>query len=141
MALAAGGLGHAVQLRARCLPGRCSRYSRGAARRYGSIRGRRGDIRVQARADAELLLDLLLDLVGGVGVVAQEVAGILLALPELVALVGVPGPGLPHDPLLHAQVDEAAFPGDPGPVQDVELGDLERRADLVLHDLDAGPVA
>src|SRR5256885_1889991 len=77
MALAAGGLGHAVQLRARCLPGRCSRYSRGAARRYGSIRGRRGDIRVQARADAELLLDLLLDLVGGVGVVAQEVAGIL----------------------------------------------------------------
>jgi hypothetical protein len=42
----------------------------------------------------ELLLDLLLDLVGQVGVVAQEVAGVLLALAELVALVGVPSAGL-----------------------------------------------
>src|SRR5215831_13049613 len=56
-------------------------------------------VRIQARAHAELLLDLLLDLVGQVGVVAQEGAGVLLALSQLVALVGVPGAGLAHDPL------------------------------------------
>src|SRR5262249_54675224 len=60
-------------------------------------------LRVQARAHAELFLDLLLDLVGEVGVVAQEVPRVLLALPELVALVGVPGTGLAHDRLLHPE--------------------------------------
>src|SRR6266568_4924861 len=67
---------------------------------------------VEARADAELLLDPLLDLVGQVRVVAEEVAGVFLALAELVAVVGVPSAGLAHDPLLHAQVDQAAFPAD-----------------------------
>ena len=87
-----------------------------------------GGLLVQARADAELLLDLLLDLVGHVGVVAQEVAGVLLALAELVAVVGVPGAGLAHDPLLDAEVDQPALPADPEAVDDVELGLLERRA-------------
>ena len=53
---------------------------------------------VELRADAELLLDLLLDLVGEVGVVLEEAAGVLLALAELVALVGVPGAGLADEP-------------------------------------------
>ena len=44
-----------------------------------------------------------------VGVVAQEVPRVLLALAELVALVGVPGAGLAHDALLHAEVDQAAL--------------------------------
>src|SRR5215207_2123867 len=42
-------------------------------------------------ADAELGLDLLLDLAGELGVVAEEVAGVLAALAELVAVVGEPG--------------------------------------------------
>src|SRR6185369_10422580 len=98
-------------------------------------------VSIDARADAELLLDPLLDLVGQVRVVPQEVTGVLLTLAELVALVGVPGARLAHDALLHAEVDQAALAADAGAVEDVELGHLERRGHLVLHDLDAGPVA
>src|SRR6185437_7550104 len=82
----------------------------------------------------------LLDLVGHVRVLPQEVAGVLLTLAELVALVGVPGAGLAHDRLLDAEVDQAAFPADPDAVQDVELGHLERRRHLVLDDLHLRPV-
>src|SRR5690349_5807269 len=42
---------------------------------------------VDGRADAELLEDPLLDLVGEVGVVLEELAGVLLALTELVTFV------------------------------------------------------
>src|SRR5690348_1141532 len=96
---------------------------------------------VQGRADAELLQDALLDLVGQVGVVLEELARVLLALTELVALVGVPSAGLADDPLLDTDVDQATLAGDALAVHDVELGLLERRRDLVLHDLDPGPVA
>src|SRR4051794_22647861 len=94
---------------------------------------------VDASTDAELLLDLLLDLVGEVGVVAQERPRVLLALTELVGLIGVPSTGLAHDALLDTEVDEAAFAADALTPHDVELGLLERRRDLVLHDLDACP--
>src|SRR4051812_28451032 len=96
---------------------------------------------VQRRPDAELLLDLLLDLVGEVGVVPQEVARVLLALAELVALVGVPGTGLAHEALLHTHVDEATLATEALTPDQVELGLLERRRDLVLHDLDPHPAA
>src|SRR3954452_239234 len=98
-------------------------------------------VHVDLRPDAELLEDPLLELVGEVGVVAQEVAGVLLALPELVALVGVPGAGLPDEPRLDTDVDQAALAADALAVHDVELRLLERRGHLVLHDLDAGAVA
>src|SRR5215469_14350638 len=101
-----------------------------AAARTGP-RGR--SIRIEARADAELFLDLLLDLVGEVRVGAQEVPGVLLALAELVALVGVPGAGLADDRLLHAQVDQAALPADSNSVQNIEFGGFERRTTLVLN--------
>src|SRR5664280_2450320 len=105
-------------------------------------RGRHGvSFGVQHGADPELFLDPLLDLVSEVRVVAHERAGVLLALAQLVALVGVPGAGLAHDALLHAHVDQGAFPADALPVDDVELRLLERRRHLVLHDLDPGPVA
>src|SRR4051812_23730196 len=96
---------------------------------------------VDAGTDAELLLDLLLDLVGEVGVVAQERPRVLLALAELVGLVGVPSSGLADDALLDAEVDEAALAADALAVEDVELCGFERRTDLVLHHLDAGTVA
>src|SRR5215831_5041343 len=98
-------------------------------------------VRIQARAHAELLLDLLLDLVGQVGVVAQEGAGVLLALSQLVALVGVPGAGLAHDPLLDPEVDQAALPADPDSEKDIEFCAAERRSALVLNDLDPGTAA
>src|SRR5690606_33850738 len=92
-------------------------------------------------ADAELGEDLLLDLDGELGVVPQEAASVFLALAELVPLVGEPGTGLAHDPVLHAEVDEPALPGDAPAVEDVELGLLERRGHLVLDDLGARAVA
>src|SRR5215472_1582040 len=98
-------------------------------------------VRIQARTHAELLLDLLLDLVGQVGVVAQEGAGVLLALPQLVALVGVPGTGFAHDSLLDPQVDQAALPADPESEKNIEFCAAERRGALVLDDLDPGTAA
>src|SRR4051794_34462071 len=91
-------------------------------------------------ADAQLLQDLLLDLGGHVGVLLEELPRLLLALAELVTVVRVPGPGLPNDALLDADVDQRALTRDALAVHDVELGLLERRGDLVLHDLDPGAV-
>src|SRR6478735_1778217 len=96
---------------------------------------------VDGGSHAQLLEDELLDLVGEVGVVTQEVARVLLALAELVALVGVPGAGLADQARLDAHVDQATLAADALAVHDVELGLLERRGHLVLHDLDAGAVA
>src|ERR1700733_12503469 len=92
------------------------------------------------RADAELFLDLLLDLVGHIGVFQQEVAGVLLALPKLLALVGEPRPGLTNEAVVHTHVDQRAFLADALAVEDVELGLLERRRHLVFDDLDPGAV-
>src|SRR5690606_3897818 len=68
--------------------------------------------RLGGRADTELQEDLLLDLVRDVGVLDEEVAGVLLALTQLVAVVGVPGARLAHDLVLDAVVDEAALARD-----------------------------
>ncbi|EGJ74348.1 putative protein recA [Streptomyces sp. Tu6071] len=125
---------------------RRSGHGLGAGRGLGRLLGR-GRLALgllgllRLHADAELLLDLPLDLVREVGVVLEEVAGVLLALAELVALVRVPGAGLADEAVLDAHVDEPALTADALPVEDVELGLLERRGDLVLHDLAAGPVA
>src|SRR6201987_5078862 len=96
---------------------------------------------IQFWSDTELFLDLLLDPVRQVGVVAQEVARVLLALAQLIAFAGVPGAGLVHDPLLHPEVDQAALAADPGAKENVELGRLEWRRELVLHDSYPGTVA
>ena len=87
-------------------------------------------------ADPELLLDLLLDLVGDIGVLDQEGARVLLALAQLLTLVGEPRPGLADEALLDTHVDQRALLADALAVEDVELGLLERRRDLVLDDLD-----
>src|SRR5215203_4237117 len=90
-------------------------------------------------ADAELGLDLLLDLAGELGVVAEEVAGVLATLAELVAVVGEPGPRLLDEADVHADVEQAPLLGDPLAVDDVELGRAERRGQLVLDHLGPGP--
>src|SRR5262249_8060000 len=79
-------------------------------RRPTDRRGLRRHIIVQPRPDPQLFLDLLLDLVRQVWILAQVVPRVLLTLAELVALVGVPGARLADDRLLDAQIDETAFP-------------------------------
>src|SRR5262249_52701475 len=90
---------------------------------------RRGGLRrnadVQPRSEPQPLVDPLLDLVRHVGVLAQVVPRVLLALTQLVAVVGVPGTGLADDRLLDTQVDQAALTADAETVEDIELGNLE----------------
>jgi len=75
------------------------------------------------------------------GLSRRKFAGVLLALAELVAFVGVPGSRLANDGLLDPQVDQPALAANSGPENDVALGDLERRGALVLDHLDPGPAA
>src|SRR5450759_2827329 len=91
--------------------------------------------------DAHLGEDQVLDLVRHLGVGLEEGAGILLALAELNGVVGEPGTGLADASVLDTEVDEAALSGDALPVQDVELGLLERRRHLVRRHLDAGALS
>src|SRR5439155_2504947 len=48
---------------------------------------------------------------------------------------------LPHDALLHAHVDKAAYAADPDSVKNIEFCAAEWGCALVLQDLDAGPIA
>ena len=56
------------------------------------------------------------------GVRAKELLGVLPALAQLLALVGVPGTGLLHDAEVDRDVEDRAFPADALAVDDVELG-------------------
>src|SRR5260370_885088 len=98
----------------------------GRTTRASDVSGVRG-IGVELGPDTKLLFDLLLDLVGEVRVAPQEVPRVLLALAELVALVGVPGARLADDRLLHTQIDQAALPADADTEQNIEFCGLARR--------------
>src|SRR5690242_2993228 len=71
---------------------------------------------------------------------AQESRGVLAALAEPLVAEAEVRARLRDDLALDRRVEHSAFPGDAGAVDDVELRLLERRRDLVLHDLDAHPV-
>src|SRR5450756_1832758 len=73
-----------------------SRYVSEAHRRFD----RRHGGRVEPCTHAELLLDLLLDLVSQIRVVLEERPSVLLALAQLVALVRVPGAGLADEAMV-----------------------------------------
>src|SRR5688500_7670353 len=95
----------------------------------GGLGGRRGD--------AGLLADARLDLARERRVLLQEVARVVLALAEPVALVDVPGARLLQHAEVDADLEHLAFARDAVAVHDVELCLLERRRDLVLDDLHA----
>src|SRR6516165_7870030 len=84
--------------------------------------------------------DLLAHLDHHVDILGEELLGVLAALAKLLALVRVPGAGLLGDAEVDGNVEQRAFPADASPVHDVELGLLERGADLVLDDLHPGAV-
>src|SRR5258706_5227434 len=87
---------------------------------------------------ARLLADLGLDLFRERGIFLEEIARVVLALAEAVAVVDVPGAGFLEHAVEHADLQHLAFARDALAVQDVELGLPERRRDLVLHHLHAG---
>ncbi len=72
------------------------------------------------------------------GVLLEIALGVLSALPDALARVGVPGAGLLDDVLLRGGVEHGAFLGDALAVDDVELRLAERRRQLVLHHLHLG---
>ncbi len=74
-----------------------------------------------AVAQADLLADLLGDLDHHFEVLGDEGLGVLPALAELLAFVGVPGTRLLDDAQVHGHVEQGAFPADPLAVHDVEL--------------------
>src|SRR5205823_8885928 len=87
-------------------------------------------LRQQARRDDLLRpgerLDLRQDLLTDVRVLAQEGGGVLASLAEPLVLEAEVRARLLDDLPLQSRVEHRAFPGDPGAVDDVELGLLER---------------
>src|SRR5882757_4296038 len=114
-----------------------------AARLFGRFRlvifGWRDHQRV--RDDTGLFAHLGLDRVRHVGMIAQELLGILAALTDPLARVAEPGARLLDDAGLDAEVDQFADTADPLAIHDVEFDLAERRRHLVLHHLDPRRVA
>src|SRR6476620_1444794 len=87
--------------------------------------------------DSENAFHLLLDLEHHAVVVFQEHLRVLTSLSDALAVIAVPRARLLDDPRFGTNVHEQRRVADPFGVHDVELGLLERRRDLVLHDLHA----
>src|SRR5690606_9620850 len=86
-------------------------------------------------AEAHLGADPLGDLDHDLGVVGQELLGVLPALAELLAFVGVPGARLLHDLVVDADIEHTALATHALPVHDVELGLAERWRAVVGDDI------
>src|SRR5215210_4575426 len=97
--------------------------------------------RLDGLEQSELVVDFVEDAPTDLGVLLQELLGILAALPEPLLAVSEPGAALLYDIVLDAHVEQASLAGDTLPVHHVELHRLERRCHLVLYDLDPGLVA
>ena len=79
--------------------------------------------------------DLLLDLLGDLGIFLEELPSLLFSLAKLQVAIAEPSAGAADDLLLHAEVEDVAFVADAVGVHHVEFGDAERRGNLVLNDL------
>ena len=79
----------------------------------------------------------ILDGVGGVGVVDEELLGGLTSLAQAHVLPAEPGAALLDDASLDAHVEDFALAADATAVDDVKLSLAEGWGDLVLDDLDA----
>src|SRR6185369_14028682 len=120
---------------------------RGAVRRRGervnraASGGRRGGGPVaHVPLDPVVGQHLALDLAGQVGVIDEELLGVVAALADALALVAEPGARFLDGAALAAEVDEVALVADALAVEDVELDLAERRRHLVLHHLHARAV-
>src|SRR6202790_1846870 len=86
--------------------------------------------------NADCGADLGLDLCRDVTVLSQPLAGVVLALADLVAVVRVPGAGLLDDVMHHAKLDDFAFTRNTFTVENIEQRFAKRRRDLVLDHFD-----
>src|SRR5919197_927994 len=104
----------------------------------GLLEGRHVDdlVLVAERGEPNGFADPPLDVLSHVGVLRQELPGVLSALAELLALVREPRSRFLDDLRVHADVEEASLLRDALAVEDVELALPERRRHLVLHHLD-----
>src|SRR5438270_10355794 len=84
---------------------------------------------------------LRFDLCGDVLVLAEELLGVLAALSDALLAVVDPRTGLVEDRGREPHVEKSALARDALVREDLDLGDAERRRDLVLHDLDLHPAA
>src|SRR5690606_23344306 len=57
------------------------------------------------------------------------------------SVITKPGSRLVNDALLHTQIDNFTFPGNPCTVHDVELGLLKRWRHLIFYHFDTGLIA
>src|SRR4029077_11834039 len=85
--------------------------------------------------------DAAFDLFGQAGVALQEFFHVLTALAQALVAKAVEGATLAQDAEIGADVHDVADAADALVEHDVELGDAERRRDLVLDDLHAHAVA
>src|SRR4051812_7988268 len=92
------------------------------------------------RRDADDLVDLGFELVGDLGVLAQEALCVVAPLAQPGVAVGEERAGLRDQVVLQCQVQDAALGRDALAVLDVELGLAERSRHLVLDDLDSDSV-
>src|SRR5262249_34388525 len=81
---------------------------RGASVRFSLALGGFGRLGHAAR-DADRLADPLVDFLRDRGVLPEELARVVLALADLLALVGEPGAGLLDDAVIHAHLDDLAL--------------------------------
>src|SRR5207344_3212913 len=96
---------------------------------------------VDLRADAHPLLDLLLQLIGQIGIVAQVAAGVLASLSQLIGVVGEPSPRLANDSCVYAQINEAALAANSLSIENIELSLLEWWRHLIFDNLHPCPIA
>src|SRR3954467_12105711 len=81
--------------------------------------------RAREALDSECLVELRLDLGGGLGVLGQELLGVVAPLTETQLAVGEERARLLDDVVLEPEVEQAALVGDADAILDVELGLLE----------------
>ena len=90
---------------------------------------------------SEDFADFGLDFVAEFLIVSEKLLDGFTALGEFGVAVAEPGAALLDDVILHAQIDYLSDVGNSLTEYYVELGLLERRSHLVLHDFDPGAVA
>ena len=85
--------------------------------------------------------ELLFDFFAKLGVVAQEIACVFPALSDADIAVGEPCAGLCDDFVCNAHIENGTFLRNAFTVDNVELGNAERRRNLVFNDFDARAVS